>query len=127
MKTSVFKKIVQAANIYIYILLSWRSIITFGFSAIGAIFYYLMSWKELELLWAKAILKMLTLGDHSAWRIHNDIFLGKAAIAIRIGSVCTYIPSLSEMCISIPFYKLIHGRDYPFSAGSVATLLKASG
>ena len=37
------------------------------------------------------------------------------------------IPTLSEMCISIPFYKLIHGRDYPFSAGSVTTLLKASG
>jgi hypothetical protein len=92
------KKLSQAVGIYVHILLSWQSIITFGLCSLGALLYYTISWKPLQLFWARIIVEILEFGGHSASRIHNDIFMGSAAI--RIGSPCTYIPLI---LIGFPF------------------------
>lgn len=91
-------KLAQTVRIYIDILLSWRSIITFGFCALGAFLHYNISWMPLQLLWAGVIVEILEFGGHSASQIHNGISIGSAEI--RIGSSCTYIPLI---LIGLPF------------------------
>ena len=84
------RRLTQFLRTYVNILLSWRSIITFGFCSLGALLYYGISWTSLQLLWSKVIVEMLELGGYVPFRVDNNIWLGNGAI--QIGSLCTYIP-----------------------------------
>ena len=63
-------RLIQAIRVYAHILLSWRSIITFGFSALGNFLYYKISWMTLQLFLAKVIVDILMLAGHGVSHVH---------------------------------------------------------
>jgi hypothetical protein len=91
-------KFIQAVRMYIQLLLSWRSIITFGLSTLGNFLYDNISWMLLQLIVAEVTIDTLTLAGHVASRIDNCIVMDSAAVCI--GGECTYIRLI---LIGIPF------------------------
>lgn len=86
----IYEKVRQTLKEYICILLSWRSILTFGFCSIGILLYFVIQWDFLQITWAKLIILILDFSGFSPLR-HGDLILLEG-ISVRIGSNCTYMP-----------------------------------
>ncbi len=91
-------KLVQAAKICVYILLSWQGILTFGFCSLGILLYYRISWIPLQTLLARILVVTLKFWGHSASRIDDTIIMNN--VKVHISSICTYI---SLILAGLPF------------------------
>lgn len=95
---SVFNKLTQYVKISVYILLSWRGILTFGFCGLGVLLYFSIPWMPLQVLLARVIAVIFELSGYSVLQIRNYIMVEH--VEVEIGSVCTYIHLI---LIGLPF------------------------
>lgn len=91
----VFFKTIKA---YVYVLLSWRSIITFGLAVAGIILFYSISWMPVQLFWVKTMAKVFNLVGHSSNYINNVLIVD--GFVIRFSPLCTY---MLVILIDLPF------------------------
>ena len=94
----LLSQLIQSAKIYVCILISWRSVITFGIAALGAFLYYQISWMNLQVFLAKIIKALFTFFGNSAIQVDNYLFI--EGFSFRITNCCTYA---NRMLIGIPF------------------------
>jgi len=91
--------------------------VTFGFCAIGMFLYCLPSWSSLQVLVAKSVAGVLTLGGLPIWQGDNYFMIDGALI--MISKRCTYI---GLILMVLPF---VWRGDHPIADG-LRTLLFVS-
>jgi len=89
---------IQPLTLFIRIMLSWRSIITFGCCVIAALVYDNMSWKPLQIFIAKLMAGIFEIVGYSVIRI--DDILNVESYRFHFINHCTYA---NGILIGIPF------------------------